>query len=477
MDEVTAAHRYARSRRESTLRRLTTLLRFPTVSADSRHSQDMDACAAWLARTLSHIGLTDVQVWRGQVAPVVTAAWHGLREGPTVLVYGHYDVQPVRPVTAWATDPFRPVQDGPYLYARGASDDKGQLIAHLAAIEGWLAASARLPVNLRLILDGEEEIGSPTLVAAAATRWPPLAADVALVSDTWMLAPDVPVLITGLRGVVGSTLEISGLRRDLHAGTFGGAVTNPAEVLAALLGSLHDKAGRVLIAGFYDHVRPMTEKERRYLARAGPSDSSMLAPAGAAVGHGEPGFSAFERATRRPAVVATDLRTSGEGRTVVPAWAAADLNVRLAAGQEPGKISELLRRHLQARIPPGMQGRLLIRGGCPPYTLDQRAPVLSAVRLACRSVFGREPVKLPSGGSIPFVSTLAAARCIDVALLGFGLPDDAIHAPNERLYLPNLFRGTETCIELYRHLGNGRTGHPRPARAAPAGVLQLADGL
>jgi acetylornithine deacetylase/succinyl-diaminopimelate desuccinylase-like protein len=193
----------------------------------------------------------------------------------------------------------------------------------------------------------------------------------------------------------------------------------------------------------------------------------MLAPAGAAVGHGEPGFSAFERATRRPAVVATDLRTSGEGRTVVPAWAAADLNVRLAAGQEPGKISELLRRHLQARIPPGMQGRLLIRGGCPPYTLDQRAPVLSAVRLACRSVFGREPVQLPSGGSIPFVSTLAAARCIDVALLGFGLPDDAIHAPNESLYLPNLFRGTETCIELYQHLGNGYTG----------GVLQLAEGL
>jgi acetylornithine deacetylase/succinyl-diaminopimelate desuccinylase-like protein len=326
-------------------------------------------------------------------------------------------------------------------------------MAHLAAIEAWLATSANLPVNLRLVLDGEEEIGSPTLVAAAARGWPPLAADVALVSDTWMLAPDVPVLVSGLRGALGARLELSGPARDLHAGAFGGAVANPAEVLAALVASLHDKTGRVSVAGFYDHVHPITERERRHLARSGPSDSSMLTPAGAAAGHGEPGFSAFERATRRPAVVVTDLRTSGRGRTVVPAWAAADLNVRLAAGQDPREISETLRRHLRSRMPPGTRGRLLARGGCPAYTLDQRAPVLRAVRSACRTVFGRWPVLLPSGGSIPFVSALAAAQRIDVALLGFGLPDDAIHAPNERLYLPNLFRGTEACIVLYRQLG------------------------
>ena len=460
MDEVTAALRYARSRRGATLRRLMALLRFPTVSADSRHAADMSACAAWLARTLGRIGLTDVEVWRGQVAPVVTGAWHGSQGGPTVLVYGHYDVQPVEPLTDWATDPFRPVRDGPHLYARGASDDKGQLMAHLAAIEAWLATSARLPVNLRLILDGEEEIGSPTLVAAAASRWPPLAADVGLVSDTWMLAPGVPVLITGLRGVLGASLEVHGPARDLHAGSFGGAVANPAEVLAAVVASLHDKAGRVSVAGFYDQVRPMAEAERRHLARAGPPDSLLLARTGAA-NHGEPGFSAFERVTRRPALVATDLYTSGQGRTVVPARASAELNIRLAACQEPGQIAELLRRHVQARIPAGMRGGLLVRGGSPPYTLDQRAPMLRAVRAVCRSVFGREPAMLPSGGSIPFVSTLAAASGIDVALLGFGLPDDAIHAPNERVFLPNLFRGTEACIELYQLLGNARRA---PAR-------------
>jgi acetylornithine deacetylase/succinyl-diaminopimelate desuccinylase-like protein len=454
MDEVTAAVGYARSHQAATMRRLVSLLRFPTVSAEPRHAPDMSACAAWLARVLGRIGLTDVRLWRGQVAPVVTAAWHGSRGGPTVLVYGHYDVQPVEPLTDWATDPFRPVRKGPHLYARGASDDKGQLMAHLAAIEAWLATSARLPVNLRLVLDGEEEIGSPTLVAAVAAGWRPLAADVALVSDTWMLAPRAPVLITGLRGALGASLEVSGPRRDLHAGAFGGAVTNPAEVLATLVASLHDKAGRVAVAGFYDQVRPMTEKERQHLARVGPRDSAMLAPAGTALGHGEPGFSAFERVTRRPAVIATDLCTSGEGRTVVPARAIADLNVRLAAGQEPGRIAALLRRHLRAGLPPGMHGRLRIRSGCPAYTLDPRAPVVGAVRSACRNVFGQEPAMLPSGGSIPFVSTLAAARPIDVALLGFGLPDDAIHAPNERLYLPNLCRGADTCIELYQHLGN-----------------------
>src|SRR5580693_2963973 len=419
MDEVTAALRYAQSRRASTLRRLLTLLRFPTVSAEPRHSPDMSACAAWLARGLGRVGLTDVQVWRGQVAPVVTAAWHGARGGPTVLVYGHYDVQPVAPLTAWATDPFRPVRKGPHLYARGASDDKGQLMAHLAAIESWLATSARLPVNLRLILDGEEEIGSPTLVAAVGAGWRPLAADVALVSDTWMLAPGAPVLITGLRGALGTSLEVCGPLRDLHAGAFGGAVTNPAEVLAALVASLHDKAGRVSVAGFYDQVRPMAEKERQHLAQAGPPDSTMLAPAGAALGHGEPGFSAFERVARRPAVVVTDLRTSGRGRTVVPASASAELNVRLVADQDPEMIADVLRRHFRSRMPPGVRGRLSVGDGCPSFALDRRAPVIRAVRAACRDVFGRDPVLLPSGGSIPFVSALAAACPIDVALVGF----------------------------------------------------------
>jgi acetylornithine deacetylase/succinyl-diaminopimelate desuccinylase-like protein len=452
MEATARAHGYARSRRDVTLQRLVRLLSYPTVSADRRHAADMNACAADLARLLTRIGLRDVQICPGLVAPVVTATWAGRPGCATMLVYGHYDVQPAGPRRAWTTDPFRATHVGDYLHARGASDDKGQLMAHLAAIEAWLATFGKLPLNLRLILDGEEEIGSPTLVAATARGWPRLAADVALVSDTQMLAPDVPVLITGLRGVLRSRLTVYGADSDLHAGAFGGAVANPVDALAGLLSSLHDKTGRVRLTGFYDEVRMISDRERRYLARAGPSDATMLARAGAAAGHGEPGFSVFERVTCRPAMVVTDVYTSGRGRTVVPTSATADLNVRLVADQDPEMIADVLGRHFRSRMPPGVRGQLFISDGCPSFALDRRAPVINAVRAACRDVFGRDPVLLPSGGSIPFVSALAAARPIDIALFGFGLPDDRIHAPNERLYMPNLFRGTQACIELYRRL-------------------------
>jgi acetylornithine deacetylase/succinyl-diaminopimelate desuccinylase-like protein len=478
MDVVTAARRRARARRESTLGRLVTLIRYPTVSADPRHAADLAACAAWLARLLGHIGLVEVRVSPGQVAPVVTAAWRGAPGLPTLLVYGHYDVQPTGPRSAWATDPFRATRADSYLHGRGASDDKGQLMAHLAAIEAWLATSGRLPLNLTVVLDGEEEIGSPTLLTAVRRGWAPLTADAALVSDTWMLAPDAPVVISGLRGAIRARLEVSGPWTDLHAGSFGGAVANPAHALARLVAGLHEKSGRVAVAGFYDGVRPLSGAERDRLARTAPSDARLLEPAGEAAGHGEPGFSAFERVTRRPALVVTDVSTSSGGRTVVPARAAADLNLRLAAGQEPGPIARALRRHIQARVPAGVRARLLVSDTCPPYTLDRSTPVIRGVRAACRTVFGRDPVLLPSGGSIPFVSTLAAAGGIHVMLLGFGLPADRVHAPNERLYLPNLFRGTDTCIELYQQLagelragalpssGPPRTQHARSSRLA-----------
>jgi acetylornithine deacetylase/succinyl-diaminopimelate desuccinylase-like protein len=483
VDALAAALRHARDRRGATLDRLARLIGYPTVSADPRRAGDLRACAAFLAGTLRGIGLADVRVCPGRVAPVVTAGWHGRPGRPTVLVYGHYDVQPAGPAGTWATDPFRATRIGARLHGRGASDDKGQLMAHLAAIEAWLATPAGPPVNLRLVLDGEEEIGSPSLAGAAAQGWPPLAADVAVVSDTQMLDPDSPVLITGLRGVIGARLEVCGPARDLHAGAFGGAVASPVDALARLVAGLHSKTGRVAVAGFYDQVRAMSGAERDRLARTGPGDARMLAPARVA-GYGEPGFSAFERVTRRPALIVTDLSTSGAGRTVVPRWAAADLNVRLAAGQDPAAVVAALRRHLRARLPPGVRARLLIGGHSPPYTLDPRAPVVRAVRAACRRAFGREPALLPSGGSIPFVGALAAAQHIDVALLGFGLPGDRIHAPNERLYLPNLFRGTHACVELYGELARlsatsrcrcpAATAAPRRERRLPATSLPRA---
>jgi acetylornithine deacetylase/succinyl-diaminopimelate desuccinylase-like protein len=449
-----SALRYARCHRRLTIRRLISLLRFPTVSADPRRAEDMTACAVWLARLLRRIGLHDVDIQPGRIAPIVTASWHGQPGRPTVLVYGHYDVQPVGPPGAWATDPFAPIARGPHLYARGASDNKGQLMAHLTAIDAWLATTGALPINLQLILDGEEEVGSPTLLATARNNSQPVA-DVAVVSDTGMLGLGIPVLTTGLRGHLGARIEISGPTKDLHAGTFGGALVNPADVLAGLIASLRDGAGRIAIAGFYDQVHDISVPERRTLARNGPSDTVMLTLAGVAHGHGEPGFSAFERSTRRPAVVVTNLQTSGHGRTVVPAWAAADLSVRLVAGQEVPHIAQLLRRHLAQRIPPAVRSTLVFRKHCPPYTLNKHSPFVRAVRSACCEVFGRAPVLLPSGGSIPFINTVASRQKMDAVLLGFGLPDDARHAANERMHVCSLFRGTDTCIRLYRHLGDG----------------------
>lgn len=467
MDAVTAARRFAVARRDITLARLGRLIAYPTVSADPARAGDIQACAAWLARLLRRIGLAEIAVHRGRIAPVVTATWHGRTDRPTLLVYGHYDVQPTGPLNAWSTDPFQATRIGSHLHARGASDDKGQLMAHLAAIEAWLTTTGKLPLNLRLVLDGEEEIGSPTLMAAIARGWPPLAADVALVSDTWMLAPGRPVLITSLRGAISARLQVSGPARDLHAGTYGGAVANPAQALARLVTGLYDKAGRVAVRGFYDQVRPMTEPERAHLSRAGPADPLMLAPVGIAAGYGEPGYSAFERATRRPAIVVTGLNTPGGRRAAVPARANADLNVRLVGDQEPQAIAETLRRHFASAMPSGVRGRLLIAGQTPSYSLDLRAPVVRAVRSACRRVFGRDPALLPSGGSIPFVSALAAAHDVDIALLGFGMPTDRTHAPNERLYLPNLFQGVDACIELYPRVAHelmASTGTlPRPA--------------
>lgn len=444
------ARRFARERRPATLACLTRLLAFPTVSADPRRAADLSSCAAWLARLLDRIGLADVAVLPGRAAPVVTAAWHGRPGQPTLLVYGHYDVQPPGPASAWTTAPFRATRAGDYLYARGASDDKGQLMAHLAAIEAWLATAARLPVGLRLVLDGEEEIGSPTLTGAIARGRFRLPADAAVISDTWMRAPGHPVLITSLRGAIRARLSVSGPARDLHAGTFGGAVASPAQALARLLTGLQDETGRISVRGFYDGAGVLTRSERAHLARAGPPDAVFLASAGVRCGHGEPGFTAFERTTRRPAIVVTGLRASGGDRTVVPAWAAADLSVRIVSGQDPRAVVSALRRHVAARTPPGVRAELLVTGRTPPYRLGSGAPVVRAVRAACRNVYGREPVLLPSGGSIPFAAVLAASRGTDVALFGFGLRGDRAHAPGERLFLPNLFQGTDACIELYQ---------------------------
>lgn len=454
--KTAAALSRARARRPATLGLLRALLRHPTVSAEAVHRADLRRCAERLAGRLRGMGLDAVTVRPGRVAPVVTAEWLHRPGAPLLLVYGHYDVQPAGPRDSWATDPFRPVLDGPFLYGRGTSDDKGQFTAHLAAAEAWLTATGTLPVNLRFVLDGEEEIGSPTLLHELSDRRRVpeyLRADLAVVSDTRMRDERTPVLVSALRGSLAARLEVTGAAAELHAGAFGGAVTEPARVLCELVASLHDSDGRVAVPGFYDAVRSPTATERGQLARDGPSAPELLAPTGVATGRGEPGYSAFERTTIRPAIVVTGLTTSGPGRSAIPARAAADLSVRLVPAQDPATVARALRTHLAEHTPRTVSSRLVVLASCLPYALAPGSTGVEAVGRACTRTFGRAPVLLPSGGSIPFVSTLAATCGTEVLLLGFGLPDDGMHAPNERLFLPNLHRGTDTCIELYAELG------------------------
>ncbi|MHC3474025.1 M20/M25/M40 family metallo-hydrolase [Streptomyces sp. 7R007] len=450
-DPTAAALRHAHAHRRHTLALLCDLLRRPTVSSSPAHRSDLHNCAGLLAAHLRRIGLDAVAVRPGRVAPVVTGAWLRRPGAPIVLVYGHYDVQPAGPRSAWATEPFRPTVHGGYVHARGASDDKGQLAAQLAAVEAWLATGGP-PVNLRIVLDGEEEIGSPALRHALRRDPAELRADLAVVSDTRMRDPYTPVLVTGLRGSLAVRLDVTGPATDLHAGAYGGAVAEPAQVLSALVASLHHPDGRIAVDGFHDGVRPLCPATRARLARDGPTDRRLLATARVRYGYGEPGYSAFERTTVRPAVVVTALRAGA--RSAIPRRAGAELSIRLVPDQRPAAVLRALRAHLERRIPhAGVRARLTLLAACPPYTLDLRDPGVAAACRAAVPVFGRPPLLLPSGGSVPFVSDLAALTGTQTLLLGFGLPEDRIHAPDERFAIARLHRGTDACVRLYGELG------------------------
>ena len=456
----------ARSQRSRWVAELCDFIRFPSVGGQPKHAKDVRACAAWLADHLRRIGLQHVQVVQTAGHPVVYADWLQASGRPTLLVYGHYDVQPPDPLDAWHSPPFEPTRRGDNLYGRGASDDKGQMFTHVKAMEACLRASGQLPVNVKCLFEGEEEIGSPNLPTFLKRHEESLAADVAVLSDTRMLGRDQPVITESLRGALSLELDVRGPDNDLHSGNFGGAIHNPLQALCEILAKLHTTTGRVAVPGFYDRVRDWGERERAYMREAGPSDAEILADASTRRGWGEAGYSLYERTTIRPALTVNGLTGGYQGKgvkAVIPARASAKINIRLAPDQDPQEIDRRFRVHIAKIAPATVRVAVRTDLSAKPAVLDREHPAMRAAARAYRRGFGVTPSFLRSGGTIPIVNLLQDQLGIPTVLMGFALPDDQLHGPNEKMHLPTFFRGIATSMAFLEEIARSS----RPVQEQP----------
>lgn len=435
---------------------LCAFLRLPTVSTLPEHAGDIRRGADWLADRLRSIGMHNIRLLETHGHPTVYADHLHAPGKPTILIYGHYDVQPPDPLNLWTTPPFDPQVRGDRLYARGASDDKGQVWMHVVAIQALLEATGRLPINVRFLIEGEEEIGSPGVVRLLAERKRELAADLVVVSDTAFFAPGLPSISCGLRGLASLEVHVEGPRRDLHSGEYGGAVANPLHALAALIAGLHDAQGRVAVAGFYDGVRAASEAERAEFRRLPFDEAGWLAAIGVAEGFGEPGYTTLERTWIRPTLEVNGMYGGFQGagsKTIVPASAHAKITCRLVPGQDPGQVKEALFAHLRAHCPPGVRLQLTDGEGAPASVIPADSPYVRAAARALARAFGREPVLTRTGGSIPVVPAFSQELGAPVVLMGFGLPDDRLHAPDESFSLENFQKGQKALAAFWLELG------------------------
>jgi len=448
---------FLRAEREEMLSALRQWVRIPSVSAQPEHVPDVAASAQWCADRMRAAGLTGVEVLPTPGLPAVYGEWLGAPGAVTALVYGHHDVQPADPVEEWHSPPFEPeVRDGQF-FGRGAVDDKGQVLYHLEAVRGLLGREGpgRLPVNLKMLVEGEEEVGSPHFEELLKSERERLACDVVVVSDTGMWAPNVPSITTGMRGLVAYDVRLRTAAGDLHSGLFGGAVPNAAHWIARLVTSLHDDAGRVTVPGFYDHVRPLLPAEAVSFAALPFEEGSWAEVAGVRRLEGEDGFSTLERLWARPTCDVTGVTSGygGEGvKTIVPATSRAKVTFRLVADQEPDAVAAAFEAWAVEQVPPGVELELTREGSVAPALTDVSHPGVGALSRAITRVWGTEPLYTRTGGSGP---EEALGRVLDapVLYLGVGLPDDRIHAPNERVVLDQLWKGLLAAGELWRELG------------------------
>ena len=433
---------------------LKTFLRIPSVSADPKHHADVRRAAEFVQGQLQACGLkASLEETAGN--PIVYAEWLGAPGAPTALVYGHYDVQPPDPLDEWITPAFEPtVRDG-CIYARGATDDKGQVFTHVKSIEAWMKTAGKLPVNLKVVIEGEEEVGSNNLDLFLEKHQARLKSDVAVISDTSQFSRDLPAVTYGLRGIVAWEVTVRGPNQDLHSGVFGGAVANPINVLARLLGDLHDSAARVQIPGFYDDIPSLSAQERERLGSLPFDEAGFLKELGVAVGHGEAGYSTLERRWTRPTCDVNGIKGGyqGEGpKTIIPATASAKITCRLVPNQDPEKIARSLEARLRSQCPPGAKIEFKFWHGCPAFAFDADSRYMEAARKAIATAFGVPPVLIREGGSIPVVASFRTILGVDTLLLGWGQNTDNLHSPNEHFHLDDFHRGARASAHLWQEL-------------------------
>ncbi len=455
---------YAQANRRRFVEQLKEFIRFPSISSQPRHAADVRRCGEWLAKHMKQIGLERIAVIPTRRHPLIYAEWRRAGGRPTVLIYGHFDVQPADPLNKWSSPPFDPQVRGNNLYGRGACDDKGQLFVHLKAIESFLRTNGRLPVNVRCLFEGEEEIGSPNLPAFLERNAGELRADVAVMSDTRMLGPHRPAINYAERGALSLEIEVTGPGHDLHSGNFGGAVHNPLQALCEILAQLHDSAGHVAIPGFYDRVLPATPRERRYMARTGPSDAEILRDAQVEEAWGETEYTLYERITLRPALTINGITGGYQGpggKSVIPSHAIAKLNLRLVSCQDPAEIDRLLRQHIARITPPTVKTIVRSEPGAKPALVNPGHPAIRTAAQAYRKAFGSAPVFLRSGGTIPIVNSFQKILGLPTVLMGFALPGDRMHAPNEKFHLPSFYRGIATSVWFLQMIAAAPIGNLR----------------
>jgi acetylornithine deacetylase/succinyl-diaminopimelate desuccinylase-like protein len=436
-------------------------VRFPSVSAQAQHRPDLQACAGWLVAHCQNIGL-EARLCPTAGNPVVLARTpRGTSNGaprPHFLVYGHYDVQPPEPFELWKTPPFEPRIQGRSLFARGATDNKGQHLAHLKAVEAYLKTGVELPCDLTFLIEGEEEVGSKSLSAFLRKHCSELGCDAIVISDTGMPAPKCPALTYALRGIAALEITLRGPSRDLHSGIFGGTVDNPAMALCQLLGKLRDKNGRVAIPGFYDDVQPLSTYERKQMKRFPLKDKEYRKLLGVPKLFGEHGYLPVEQRSARPTFEINGLTSGyqGEGsKTIIPAWARAKITARLVPNQQPARVIKLVRRYLEELCPPTVRLEIEPGHGAEPYLVSPTGPQAQAALRALKSAFGTEPVLMREGGSIPIVNEFKKILRADTLLLGLALPDDNAHSPNEKFNLDCFARGQAMSAYLWRELSKG----------------------